>query len=70
MEGAEYRDALRSVLDTASSVVESRLASMRAAATAHTEGIAIDVSVDQDGEGGRHPDRVARTDVASPCRID
>lgn len=51
MESAKYRDALRSVLDTASSVVESRLAAMSATATAHTEGIVIDVSLDQDGEG-------------------
>jgi hypothetical protein len=51
MESAEYRDALRSVLDTASSVAESRLAAMRATATSHTEGIVIDVSLDQDGEG-------------------
>lgn len=51
MEATEYRDSLRSVLDTTSSVVESRLAAMRAAATAHAEGIVIDVSVDQDGEG-------------------
>jgi len=51
MEPAEYSDALRSVLDTVSAVVSDRLAAIHHAATPRTEGIVIDVSVDQDGEG-------------------
>ena len=51
MEPAEYSDALRSVLDTVSAVVSNRLAAIHHAATPRTEGIVIDVSVDQDGEG-------------------
>ncbi|MDF3317229.1 DUF6389 family protein [Rhodococcus sp. C3V] len=51
MEPAEYSGALRSVLDTVSAVVSDRLAAIHHAATPRTEGIVIDVSVDQDGEG-------------------
>ncbi|MDV8005911.1 DUF6389 family protein [Rhodococcus sp. IEGM 1318] len=51
MEPAEYRDELRSVLDTASAVVSGRLSAIHNAATPRTEGIVIDVSLDQDGEG-------------------
>lgn len=51
MEPTEYRDKLRSVLDTASGVVSDRLAAIHNAATPRTEGIVIDVSLDQDGEG-------------------
>lgn len=42
---------MRSVLDTASAAVSDRLAAIHNAATLRTEGIVIDVSVDQDGEG-------------------
>lgn len=51
MEPTEYRDELRSVLDTASGVVSDRLAAIHNGATPRTEGIVIDVSLDQDGEG-------------------
>ncbi|MDJ0113817.1 DUF6389 family protein, partial [Rhodococcus erythropolis] len=39
------------VLDTASGVVSDRLAAIHNGATPRTEGIVIDVSLDQDGEG-------------------
>ncbi|MFE4500167.1 DUF6389 family protein [Rhodococcus sp. NPDC056743] len=51
MEPTEYRGALRAVLDTASAAAAARLAAIRNAATARTDGVIIDVFVDQDGHG-------------------
>jgi hypothetical protein len=51
VEATEYRDALRAVLDTASAVAAARLTAIRNTATARTDGVIIEVFVDQDAHG-------------------
>lgn len=47
----EYRDALRSVLDSVSQFTAVRLSATHRAATAGADGVLIDVFVEQDAEG-------------------
>ena len=51
MQAAEYRDALRRVLESMTAVAAARLATLAEAATARTEGVTITVFVEQDAEG-------------------
>lgn len=51
MDADEYRAALRTVLDGATPAVTTRLGVVHDAVTEQTEGIVIEVFVDQDGEG-------------------
>jgi len=48
---AEYRDALRAVLDSVSPSTAVRLSVLHRAATAGADGVLIDVFLDQDAEG-------------------
>lgn len=68
MTTTDYRDALRPLLDGASQSAAGRLSALHRAATPGTEGVFIDVFVDQDAEG---PFGVwARFEGADSFRLD